>query len=122
MQAVKFTNWTDEDFSWKFDGVLYTFRAGETMFMESDKAEHFAKHLVDREMNRMNQEKGLSGTKGELSTNRVDLRKEFWDKCFPSSEEVTPTEAVNLNEIAKEKKSKAEPEFEDLDVKPRKKL
>jgi len=45
---VKFYNFTDSDFTWKWADVPYTFKAGTTMAMEDWKAEHFAKHLADR--------------------------------------------------------------------------
>lgn len=107
MQAKKFVNWTSEAFTWKYDGIAYTFNPEETMFLEDYKADHFAKHLVDRELNRMG-----------LPTDRAIERRELTAKCFPSAEIVTPAEALNLNEEVKAKKSKkVEPEFEDLKVK-----
>ena len=106
MEARKFTNWTDEDFTWKFDGVSYTFKAGQEIFLEDNKANLFALHLVDREM-----------TKRGVVTSMQNVRNELTAKCYPSDEVVTPMEALNLNEMAKEKtkgKKKVEKEFEDL--------
>ena len=48
-----FLNFTDTEFSWKFDNNEYTFAPKQQVYMEDFKAEHFAKHLVDREMNRL---------------------------------------------------------------------
>ena len=104
MKAVRFKNFTDEDFVWKFDGVPFEFKAGQEIFLEDYKAEHFAKHLVDREINKTGKR-----------TDYLPLREELMAKCFPSDEVVTPLEALNLNEKAKVvKKKKVEPEFEEL--------
>ena len=114
MVAKKFTNYTDRDFSWKWDGVEYTFRAGETMFLEDYKAHHFAKHLVDREL-----------TKDGILTNNVLERAKRELLCFPDTEVVSTHEAMQEEEAKKEevkadikKKGRprkvAEEEFSDL--------
>lgn len=104
MEAKQFHNFTGTDFTWKWDGIPYTFKAGQTMFLEDFKAEHFAKHLIDRELNVMG-----------LPTNDMVTRKRLEGKCFPSDEVVTPLEALQQNEGAKVKKEKkVEEEFADL--------
>mgnify|MGYP001564388943 CR=1 FL=1 len=104
MTAKKFKNFTDTEFSWKFDGIEHTFPAGMEIFLEDFKADHFAKHLVDREMNRLG-----------LRTNDVKKREEITAKCFPTDEIVTPLEALNLNEKADVHAEKEkEVEFPDL--------
>jgi len=50
MKAIRFKNDTDRDFTWKFDGIAYTFKAGQEIYLEDFKANHFAKHLIDREL------------------------------------------------------------------------
>lgn len=112
MQARKFKNFTTEDFTWKFDGVPFTFKAGQEIYLEEDKALHFAKHLVDRELNRLNVESGLHGTGKEVPTNNQKERAKFEVQCFPSDEIVTPLEALNLN-VEAEKEANEE-EFPDL--------
>lgn len=107
MQAIKFKNFSNEDFTHAFDSVPYTFKAGSEMFLEDFKAQHFAKHLVDRELNRLN-----------LMTSDRLKRKELEALCFPVDEVVTPVEALNLNkkaEVKGKKVKKVEKEFEDLD-------
>lgn len=104
MHAIKFKNFTNEDFAWKFDGVEYNFPAGQETFMEDFKAHHFAKHLVDRELNKVN-----------IRTNDLGERAKLEAQCFPSDEVVTPAEALNLNEVKKAKKTKkVVEEFPDL--------
>ena len=104
MEAIQFFNFSDEDFTWKFDGIGYTFKAGQTMFLEDFKANHFAQHLVDRELDKLGQ-----------STGKSLMRDQLTAQCFPSDEVVTPLEAMQVNEKAKVKKVKKEVvEFEDL--------
>ena len=107
MEAIQFCNFSDEDFTWKWDGVAYSFKAGSTMFLENFKAEHFAQHLVDREMNR----KGIA-------TNNLVERKKLGALCFPTVETITPTEALQRNAKDDGKKEvKEEEEFADLKTK-----
>lgn len=108
IKAIKFKNFTDEDFTWKFDGVPYTFKAGMEMYLEDFKAYHFTKHLVDRELNKLG-----------VPTNNLTERKVLEDKCLPQDEVVTREEAIDLNEISKKKsvrskKVEKEEEFVDL--------
>lgn len=111
MKAVKFKNFTDRDFTWAFDSVDYTFKAGQEMFLEDFKAAHFAKHLVDRELNLLN-----------IPTDNKTKRKELEAQCFPSDEVVTPLEALNLNKGKTAETPKVEvEEFPDLKVAKKKK-
>jgi len=105
MNAKKFKNFSTTDFTWKFDGIEYTFKAGQEMYLEDYKADHFAKHLVDRELNALN-----------ILTNNVSERNKLTALCFPVDEVVTPLEALQLNEEVKAKqgKKKVEVEFPDL--------
>lgn len=52
MKAVLFTNWTTEDFTHTWDSVPYTFPAGQSMMLQDSLAQHFAKHLATRELNK----------------------------------------------------------------------
>lgn len=52
--AVLFVNWTDKDFTHKWDSVEYTFKAGQSQYLQDYLANHFAKHLAQRECNRRN--------------------------------------------------------------------
>lgn len=105
MQAIKFKNFTTEDFVWKYDGIPYTFKAGQEIYLEDFKAHHFAGHLVDLEMNRLG-----------VPTNTMNRREELLKQCFPSDEVITPSEALQINEKEKvtKKTKKVEKEFEDL--------
>ncbi len=123
MNAKKFTNFSKEDFTWKHNGIPFHFPAGSEMYLEDDKADHFAKHLVDREIGRMNIDQGILGDKAkEIATTSPRLRAELHAKCFPTHEEVTPAVAIDINEKAKRAPKQVESEFEDLKIVPRKKL
>ena len=50
MKSVLFYNWTEEDFTWSWDSVPFEFKAGDKLYVQDYLAEHFAKHLVDREL------------------------------------------------------------------------
>jgi hypothetical protein len=110
--AIKFKNFSQEDFTCKYDGMAYTFKAGQEMYIEDFKAEHFAKHLVDREMNRTN-----------TPTNLMTPRKALEAQCFPSEEVVSEEVAIDI-EARKAVKApkKIESEFEDLKIIPKVKI
>lgn len=108
MNAILFKNFSNEDFTWKFDGIAYTFKAGQEMYMEEPKAKHFAKHLVDRELN----------TRG-IPTNNMSEVAKLAVLALPSlSETVTVEEAIDIEtkktkKVGRPKKVEEE-EFSDL--------
>jgi len=112
--AVLFTNWSKEDFTHQWDSVEYTFKAGQSTYIQDYLARHFAKHLAQRECNRIN----------VLFTDRKF--KEFYDKCFVGEaiEAETPLKLEVELEKANEKveakpKAKPEEEFEGLNETPK---
>ena len=76
-KVVIFRNWTKKDFTHIWNGVPYSFKVGEEMYLELPLAEHFACHLIDRELNDK-----------KLPTNHFS-RQELIDKCL-----VTPDEKI----------------------------
>ena len=109
MQAIKFKNFTDRDFSWKYDGIEYNFPAGQETYLEDFKAKHFAKHLIDRELT----------TQG-IRTDSANKRAELEVKCFPGDAPVSVAKALDMEEKHKEIKRRGRPkkvveeEFTDL--------
>ena len=104
VKSVVFKNFTDEEFVCSWDGTPYRFAAGKEMYVEDWKAEHFAKHLVDRVMHK----------KGMITTNMVE-RSKFLAQALPTGESITPEEALDVNaregikeEVAKKEEVKAE--------------
>lgn len=55
-----FTNFSDEDFEGQWDGKKRVFKAGESQYMPSYLAEHFAKHLTNRELLKAGHERSTS--------------------------------------------------------------
>lgn len=92
--AMRFFNWTDQDFSHKWDSVEYTFKAGQSEMLQDYLAHHFAKHLAQREINKRNL----------LMTDRKF--KEFYDAC------------LNGDTISAESSLKLEMEIEKVKEKP----
>ena len=70
MKAVLFTNWTNEDFSYTWDKEPYNFPKGSSIMLQDYLANHFAKHLIDRELNKQG-----------IPTNHFS-RQEMLQKCF----------------------------------------
>jgi hypothetical protein len=98
MKAILFTNWTDEDFSWKWDGVIYEFPAKQSIHLPEYQAEHFSKHLVDREMNKL-----------KIRVNDP-IREELKKKCFSGESMEAQDEASLQVRIANAKKEAKEEE------------
>jgi len=97
-KAIQFINFTNDDFTWKFDGIDYTVKAKQSTYFRKYQAEMFAKHLVDREMN-----------KKKKATNLEPLRGELLKKCF--GEDEIKAEGVDEIENKVDNKNK---EFEEL--------
>lgn len=89
-KAISFYNWTDEDFIHTWDKTEYEFPAGSKMLLEEGLARHFAKHLTDRELLKMKDEKG-----DQLMTNHFS-RAEVLSKCFPDATQVEGRNEVDL--------------------------
>ena len=88
-----FYNFSDEDFTWKFNGTDFTFKAGSLTPMTEGEFGHFQKHLVDRELGKMHKdtndevsraplmEKCNGGEKVEEAPKVVEAPKRFCEHC-----------------------------------------
>ena len=94
--ATLFVNWTNEDFTWDWDGSPTTIKAGDSIYFEAWKAQHFAKHLTDREMNK----------KGILTND--PRRTDFYSKCFKKADEEIELAATEEATDEKEVEEKAD--------------
>lgn len=88
MQTCLFTNWTDETFTGVWDKQSYEIKSGASIYLEDWKAEHFAKHLIDRELNKI----------GKSTADPI--RDALKAKCFGSVEAVK-TDILNKVEAPK---------------------
>lgn len=113
IKSVVFKNFTDQEFVCSWDGTPYRFAPGKEMYMEDWKAEHFAKHLVDRVMHK----------NGQITSNMF-VRKDLIAQALPPEEVLTTEEALDMNarkeieqvksEIKSEKTSKKVVEEEEF--------
>jgi hypothetical protein len=99
VKAMLFKNWSDEDFSYPFDKCLYEFKAGTSTMLPSHLAEHFAKHLVDREMNKM----GL--------VTDAPQRNELLSRCFTEGEVFNNEEQFTIAKLNSDKGTSEIKEF-----------
>lgn len=111
-KAVKFTNFSDETFVGVWNREPREYKPGKGEILPFYMADHFSKHLIDREI-----------TKLGKNTNNPDLRAEMLDKCIGNevidATSETDLEIKILNKKVKEKKEdkkeeKKEEEFQAL--------
>jgi hypothetical protein len=74
-RAILFTNYTNEDFKYLYGGVEYNFKANTSVMLEDCVAFHFAKHLIDRELNKQG-----------AMTNDQKLREQLAAKILSSTD------------------------------------
>lgn len=99
-------NWTDTDFVYSWDSVPYKLEAGQVyhdvlvsvdggtrIIIVPGIAEHFAKHLADREM--MNRKQDVR---------RLDIHADYMQKAVTLPEAVEPPEIEEPKEIKEEAK------------------
>lgn len=136
VRSVKFTNWTDEDFTHTWAKVPYTVKAHETLVLEEWLARHLAKHLAERELNKENnvlvatqKAKGMKGQDiQEINIVFSPLREQYIKMCLGETmaEGSTSTElamkSMNIKDEVKEevvetkKPSKKKEVFEGLEA------
>lgn len=63
VKILKITNFSDEIFTHTWNKVPYTLKPGEYRFMEAGIANHFAKHLINRELLKNGRENDTSPRK-----------------------------------------------------------
>ena len=101
VKTVLFTNFSDTAFTHTWNTVPYTFQPGVTIMVEDWKADHFAKHLIDREL-----------TKAKIVTSNLVERDKMYVRCVavtdapPMEQSQADTELLNRNAITNEVKPK----------------
>lgn len=103
MKTAIFTNFTDEDFIGYWDGKGKRIPAHQSLMMPDYLAEHFAKHLANRELLRTNDKKELLIKNGDKYTspkkpNEVPEFMKLFNKAYkPSDDEDMSDEEVEIN-------------------------
>lgn len=129
VKSVVFKNFSNEEFVCSWDGVPYRFPAGKEMYVEDWKAEHFAKHLVNKVIYT------AKGSKELILSDQV-LRNKLLAQALPGGVTLTPDEALDTNireevaekeaeikqEVKEKKASKVETEEEFAELKADKPL
>lgn len=97
MKTALFTNWTDREFVGSWDGKVKRFAPGQSLYMPDYLAQHFAKHLTNRELLRVDASGNLIYKDGEKMTSpkfpeQVPVFMELFNKAY------TPDELDELGE------------------------
>jgi hypothetical protein len=100
MKTVLFTNWTSEDFTYTFGGEEFSFKAGSSSYLQDYLAEHFAKHLANRELHKKDDPKFHT----YVNNPKNPVFMEFFNKSFgevsvPQSELKAEVEVAEKNAI-----------------------
>lgn len=91
MKTALFTNFSNEEFIGFWDGKGKKFEPGQSLYMPDYLAEHFAKHLVNRELLRRKPDGSLITKNGDkyVSPKRpkdVPVYMELFNKAYTSDE------------------------------------
>lgn len=110
-KVVLFKNWTNEDFKWKWDSLEYEFKSQSITPLPEYLFNHFAKHLSNRELNKLNRPIYLEDP----------ILLEMIEKCRYEEKEVNLIESEiikeNVNQIKEESKKRGRPKKEIKEVK-----
>lgn len=94
MKTAQFTNFTDQDFTGWWDGKSREFPSGSSTYMPDYLAQHYAKHLVNRELLKTKRDGTLIYKGGDKMTSpkfpeQVPLYMELFNQACTVMEEET---------------------------------
>ena len=95
-RIVKFVNFSKEDFTWSLNKVPYTFPAGSVKYMSFGVANHFAKHLVNRELLR----KGRENDTSPKTPGDNPFFMELFNQCIQPVADAGETDQTKIEEEA----------------------
>ena len=92
MRTALFTNFTSEEFTGWWDGKAKKFEPGQSLYMPDYLAQHYAKHLTNRELLRTDKHGNLIHKGGDKFTSPkrpsdVPLFMELFNKAYTPTEE-----------------------------------
>ena len=115
-KGIKFTNYTKDDFTWKYDGEPHTFAPGEFGYFDEPIARHFAHHLACKVMHSMKDAKGADESWLNQDPKFVALVEKSLGDTVEAVDETTLKSKMTKKNIETKSKSKKEeeinPEFE----------
>lgn len=118
MSTALFTNFTDQEFTGYWDGKPRKFKPGESLYMPEYLAKHYAKHLVNRELLRVNSRGDLIHPGGDKMTSpkfpeHVPLFMELFNKAFTPEHqsEDGQTEEINTEITVENKNRQGDPQI-----------
>ena len=104
--SAQFTNFTDKEFIGYWDGKERKFAPGQSDWMPDFLAKHFAKHLTNRELLRVNKNGQPAYKDGEKMTSpkfpeQVPQFMELFNKAYTSgqSKEIVSDKKDDINEM-----------------------
>ena len=91
-KTALFTNFTSEEFTGYWDGKAKRFEPGQSLYMPDYLAQHYAKHLVNRELLRTDKHGNLTYKGGDKFTSPkrpsdVPLFMELFNKAYTPQED-----------------------------------
>lgn len=119
-----FTNFSAEVFEGFWDGKGRKFQPGQTMYMPAYLAEHFAKHLVNRELVRKDKNGNLIYPHGETQTSPkeqsdVPQFMELFNQAYKEEEDDIGDKNDNVDSlIASANKNRVEGDTVSKDITP----
>jgi hypothetical protein len=94
MESILFTNWSNEPFTHTWDKESFTFQPGQSIYLQDYLAKHFAKHLANRELMKIQDKAIYAGNENSL------VFMEFRDKALSQPLEASTSlqaEIVTIN-------------------------
>ena len=115
MKTALFTNFSNKTFTGYWDGKPRKFEPGESLYMPDYLAEHFAKHLTNRELLAIGQENSMSPKKPE---DHPHFMKFFNQAYTPDKEQTTEepkkdTLDVQIEVANRNRNKEGDPEVEE---------
>ena len=109
-KSALFTNYTNEEFTGYWDGKAKKFKAGESLWMPDYLARHFAKHLTNQELQRVNEAGSLIVPNGDKFTSpknpdQVPQFMQLFNQAYTPEEEtegIDPTDIGNDDDDVEE--------------------
>lgn len=94
-KTALFTNWTGEEFNWGWNGNNRRFAPGQSLYMPDYLAQHYAKHLTNRELLSRDSDGNLKHKNGDKFTSPkrpgdVPLFMELFNKAYTPDKEEKP--------------------------------